>query len=130
MTDTPIIHGPKRSGRYKAGPGAPRGSRKTKYVTINSILEAIEETLGVTYQQALAELLETSFNDYDIGLDKETYPKLMMKLSDKLVEQARQIPEDTSSELETLTDEELLEKQRLAVVEYIKTHGIPKMEAA
>lgn len=110
---------------YKNPVGRPKGSRSSKYVTINSILEAIEDALGYPYQIALAELVKWSLDDYVAGEDKETYPKLMMQLSNKVVEQARQMPDETTNELKTLSEDELIEKQRQAVIDYIKTYGNP-----
>jgi len=110
---------------YKNPVGRPKGSRSSKYVTINSILEAIEDALGYPYQIALAELLKWSLDDYLSGEDKETYPKMLLTLSNKVIEQARQMPEETSNELESLSEEELIEKQRQAVIDYIKTYGNP-----
>jgi hypothetical protein len=98
-----------RIGTGLAGPGAPKGAKKGRYVTIASILDSIQESLGCSYQQALADLLLSSREDYETGDDKETYPKLMMQLANKVIEQARSMPEDTTPDFEAMSDEDLKE---------------------
>ena len=114
--------GTRPRGRPKGSPG-----KRGRYITIASICEAIEDRLGCSYQEALAELLGHSMDSFYADQDKETFPKMMMQLSGKLIEQARQMPEDTSSELEELSDEELQAKQKQAVIDYIALHGIPNV---
>jgi hypothetical protein len=50
----------------------------------------------------------------------------MIQLSNKLIEQARQMPDDTSDALDELTDDEIKAKQKQAVLDYIKEYGVPK----
>lgn len=113
-------------GHGKPGPGRKPGVRSTKYITINSMLASIQEALGCSYQEALADLLADARDKYELEKDVELFPKMMLKLSDKFLEQARIMPEGESSELETLTDEELLEKRKQAVLDYIDEFGIPQ----
>ena len=112
--------GMKFGGRKKG-----TSNKKSRYVTIHSILSAIEDQFGKPYQDLLVDLLQTSLTKYELNEDPDTYPKLMMHLSNKLIEQARTIPEDTQSDLESLTTEELEEKHRQVVIDYINQYGVP-----
>jgi hypothetical protein len=130
--DRPIIHGPVRSGRYVPGKGRPKGSKnkRGRYVTISSIIETIQETLGCSFQEAIADMLFMERQKYIDGEDQfGNYPKILMQVANKIVEQARNMPEDTDSEISELTDEELLAKQKEAVVAYIKQYGIPSVDS-
>lgn len=101
-----MIHGPKRSGNYVPGPGRPKGSSTTRYITINSMIDAIQKALGCTFQEAYAELLLESREAYYDKSDLKTYPRMMEAAANKFVEQAKTQPDDTPS-TEEMTDEEL-----------------------
>jgi len=128
----PVIAPVKQIGSGLAGPGRPKGSKgkpRGRYVTVASLLDTIQDTLGCSYQEAVADMLFSERAKYEAGQDNfGNYPKILMQISNKVVEQARNMPEETPSDISELTDEELKEKQRQAVIEYIKVHGVPNVE--
>jgi len=104
---------PNKTSNYKAGPGRNPGQRGT-YIKVGQLAQAITKSLGVSYEEALAELLEASRQDYfDVDekgkrLDKQTYVNLMMFLGSRMLEPLPQVQKiQKVDEVEEMSEEEL-----------------------
>lgn len=118
MSDIQTANGPpaikpKASRNYKGGKGRAKGYSPVKYVTINSMIEEFQKTLGCSFQEAWAELMLEARDKYASGDDTKTYPRMMENALFKFVENPRNQPDDTKAELDGLTDDELAKQAQI-----------------
>lgn len=112
MSSIPNIS-PTRGGP-RPGAGRPKNTKSTRYVSINSMCAAIQNSLGITYQEALGDLVEELRNEF-FALEtgkrgRCKYPEFMLSLMNKLVEPARREAMDDAAEednIDKMSDEEL-----------------------